>query len=59
MAVDRGVKWNREHPTGGAMIRLVAGIVLVVVGISQHYIPLEIVGGLLAALEVYQLIKAK
>ena len=57
MALKRGVDWNRNHPLGGALVRLVAGIIIIVFGI-QSTPTAALIGVALTILSIYQIVKA-
>ena len=57
MALKRGVDWNRKHPLGGALVRLVAGIIIIVFGI-QSTPTAALIGVALTILSIYQIVKA-
>ena len=58
MALKRGVDWNRKHPLGGALVRLVAGIIIIVFGIIQSAPTAALIGVALTILSIYQIVKA-
>ena len=57
MALKRGADWNRKNPLGGALIRLAAGIIILVIGIRETPVA-AVIGGALTALSIFQIIKA-